>query len=198
MAKTKFYAVRKGYVPGVYLSWDEAKNQVDRYRGAEYKSFDNYESAAAWIENRDLAALEVELLLNEGFTVVYTDGSANDSACSYAALIISPDGKETVLSGKEVNPDFLATRNVAGELSAVVNALRFCKSHDLSEIVVFHDYEGCAKWATGDWKANSVVSQNYVSFISSCGLKVSFRKVSGHSGNSYNERVDKLARAALD
>ncbi|KAG0585420.1 hypothetical protein KC19_2G010600 [Ceratodon purpureus] len=35
----KFYAVRRGYRPSVYLSWDNCKIQVDGFRGAEHKSF---------------------------------------------------------------------------------------------------------------------------------------------------------------
>ena len=35
----KFYAVKKGRTPGVYLTWEDAKKQVDGYSGAEYKSF---------------------------------------------------------------------------------------------------------------------------------------------------------------
>lgn len=37
--KQKFYAVVKGYTPGIYTTWDEAKTQVDGYPGAVFKSF---------------------------------------------------------------------------------------------------------------------------------------------------------------
>ncbi|XP_077443005.1 ribonuclease H1 isoform X2 [Stigmatopora argus] len=40
MAKGKFfYAVRKGFKPGVYNSWDECKAQVDKFPSATYKKF---------------------------------------------------------------------------------------------------------------------------------------------------------------
>ena len=38
MAK-KFYAIRKGCVPGIYENWDEAKAQIDGFPGADYKGF---------------------------------------------------------------------------------------------------------------------------------------------------------------
>lgn len=41
----KFYAVKKGRIPGVYRSWDEAKKQVDGFSGAEYKSFSQFTDA---------------------------------------------------------------------------------------------------------------------------------------------------------
>ena len=35
----KFYAVKIGRKPGIYLTWDECKQQVDKFKGAVYKSF---------------------------------------------------------------------------------------------------------------------------------------------------------------
>uniref|UniRef100_A0A674EYI1 Ribonuclease H1 n=1 Tax=Salmo trutta TaxID=8032 RepID=A0A674EYI1_SALTR len=34
-----FYAVRKGFKPGVYKTWDECKSQVDKFPYASYKKF---------------------------------------------------------------------------------------------------------------------------------------------------------------
>ncbi|XP_063079548.1 ribonuclease H1 isoform X2 [Engraulis encrasicolus] len=34
-----FYAVRKGFQPGVYSTWDECKSQVDKFPYASYKKF---------------------------------------------------------------------------------------------------------------------------------------------------------------
>lgn len=40
MAKGKFYyAVRKGFKPGVYKTWDECKAQVDKFPAAVFKKF---------------------------------------------------------------------------------------------------------------------------------------------------------------
>ena len=38
MAK-KFYAVRNGRVPGVYMTWADCEKQVKGFGGAIYKSF---------------------------------------------------------------------------------------------------------------------------------------------------------------
>ncbi|QIR13685.1 viroplasmin family protein [Shewanella aestuarii] len=38
MAK-KFYVVWAGHKPGIYTTWDETKQQVDKFSGARYKSF---------------------------------------------------------------------------------------------------------------------------------------------------------------
>ena len=35
----KYYAVRRGYRPGLYLSWADCEQQVRGYRGAQFKGF---------------------------------------------------------------------------------------------------------------------------------------------------------------
>lgn len=50
MAKGKFfYAVRKGFKPGVYHSWDECKTQVDKYPAAVFKKFASERDAWAFV-----------------------------------------------------------------------------------------------------------------------------------------------------
>ena len=41
----KFYAVKKGRTPGIYRTWDAAKEQIDGFSGAEYKSFEQITGA---------------------------------------------------------------------------------------------------------------------------------------------------------
>ena len=36
---SKYYAVKKGKVPGIYFNWNDCKAMVDGYPGAVYKSF---------------------------------------------------------------------------------------------------------------------------------------------------------------
>ena len=47
MAKQKFYVVWEGHKPGVYVSWEECKRQVDSVAGAKYKSFESRTEAEA-------------------------------------------------------------------------------------------------------------------------------------------------------
>lgn len=50
MAKGKFfYAVNKGFKPGVYCSWDECKNQVDKFPSASFKKFASEKDAWAFV-----------------------------------------------------------------------------------------------------------------------------------------------------
>ena len=52
----KYYAVRKGRVPGIYHSWDECRAQVDKFSGAEFKSFHSEKEAEHYLNNVDLNA----------------------------------------------------------------------------------------------------------------------------------------------
>ncbi|XP_035534157.1 ribonuclease H1 isoform X1 [Morone saxatilis] len=57
MAKGKFfYAVKKGFKPGVYSSWDECKSQVNKFPSASYKKFASEKDAWAFIRGVDLSA----------------------------------------------------------------------------------------------------------------------------------------------
>ncbi|KAM9354712.1 ribonuclease H1 isoform 2-T2 [Pholidichthys leucotaenia] len=50
MAKGKFfYAVRKGFTPGVYGSWDECKLQVTKFPAASFKKFASEKDAWAFV-----------------------------------------------------------------------------------------------------------------------------------------------------
>lgn len=61
---TKYYAVRKGRVPGIYASWDECKEQTEGFSGADFKSFKSYEQAAEWIgQVKDIFAIPKETLM---------------------------------------------------------------------------------------------------------------------------------------
>jgi ribonuclease HI len=48
----KFYAVLKGRIPGIYESWNVAKQQVDGHAGAKFRGFTSRVEANAWLAGR--------------------------------------------------------------------------------------------------------------------------------------------------
>ena len=70
---------------------------------------------------------------------------------------------------------------------------------DKGDARVYYDYEGIEKWCTGAWKANKSGTKAYREYYRKISgqLKISFHKVRGHSGDTYNEMADKLAKKAL-
>ncbi|XP_040283484.1 ribonuclease H1 isoform X1 [Bufo bufo] len=55
-AATMFYAVRKGRSPGVYKTWAECKEQVDRFPAARYKKFASEEEAWKFVKDNPEAS----------------------------------------------------------------------------------------------------------------------------------------------
>lgn len=43
--KIKYYVVWKGHKKGVYNSWEQCKIQINNFKGAKYKSFENLKDA---------------------------------------------------------------------------------------------------------------------------------------------------------
>ncbi|KAH8835136.1 ribonuclease H-like domain-containing protein [Flagelloscypha sp. PMI_526] len=49
--KGAFFAVHKGKTPGIYLTWDECKEQTNGFTGAVHKKFSNRAEAEAFVRN---------------------------------------------------------------------------------------------------------------------------------------------------
>ncbi|QNQ81703.1 ribonuclease H family protein [Lactobacillus sp. PV012] len=72
----KFYAVRKGKRPGIYTSWNEAKEQVSGFSGAVYKSFTTLNEAEEFIDKKEN---QKETNPGEYFATIFTDGGTRNT-----------------------------------------------------------------------------------------------------------------------
>lgn len=199
MAK-KYYAVKEGKTRGIFTSWDDCKAQVHGYGGAVYKSFMTLAEAEAYLEGNSSSQLSVEAM-PETEAVAYVDGSYRQDTkeFSYGAVIFH-QGQSWEFSEKFDNQELAEMRNVAGEIKGAEKAMAFCLEHQISSVAIVYDYEGIARWCTGEWQAKKMGTQAYRDYYRqavSQGLRVHFVKVKGHSGNQYNDLVDGLAKAAL-
>ncbi len=197
-----YYAVKKGHITGVFDQWSECQKAISGFSNAEFRKFNSKEEADAYLSDKDIWKEKVENDIENGFIVVFTDGSFEQSLqrYSFGVLIITPGGKEYELCGYSNNPRFISSRNIPGEVLGVINAMDWAVSNSYDKIKIYHDYEGLSKWVTGEWKAESDVGKMYQSVYCEkyAGLlQVSFEKVKGHSNNVYNDRVDGLAKMAL-
>lgn len=209
MAKKKIYAVRKGKTTGIFYSWDECSASVNGYPGAEYKSFTMKEEANAYLGNSFAAQIEEEKKdqkntapdRTESTLTAYVDGSFDPSIGKYAfgCILLTPEGETIRESGNGQDPESLAIRNVAGEMLGAMYAVQWAINHGYPSLTIYYDYEGIAKWAKGDWKAKNKRTQQYAEFMNGkrSYIQLSFQKVKAHSGDHYNEEVDKLAKSAL-
>lgn len=191
----KFYAVRKGKKTGIFRTWEECKASVNGYSGAEYKGFPTLEQAREFMGN------STQETLREGdYVPIYVDGSFNNATgeFSYGMVVLLEAGPLT-FSEKYDDKELASMRNVAGEIKGAEAAMRFALEHGMLKIAIYHDYEGIAKWCLGLWKANKEGTKAYKAFYEEASRKISIRfvKVTGHSGDTYNEMADRLAKEAL-
>lgn len=82
----KYYAVRKGKKPGIYLTWPECKKQVDGFANARYKSFTSRVEAEKFLTGTDSynskksspKKVTKASNINDFDVVIYTDGGSRN------------------------------------------------------------------------------------------------------------------------
>jgi ribonuclease HI len=124
----------------------------------------------------------------------YVDGSYIKGKVGYGLAIIQDENLIFEDYGSVNNPEYLEARQVAGELMAVGKVVQWCKQHGHLAITIHYDYAGIREWAIGAWKAKQVLTQRYTHFIRTCGLSITWNKITAHTGDHWNEYVDKLAK----
>ena len=143
--------------------------------------------------------------MSEAEVVIYTDGACrgNPGPGGWAALLIKGE-HERELAGAEA-----ATTNNRMELMAVIQAFAALKRPVKACVYTDSEYvrRGITEWLT-NWKARNwktadrkpVRNQDLWQQLDAAvqGHDVDWRWVKGHSGNAGNERVDALARAAIE
>ncbi|TNE68455.1 MAG: ribonuclease H [Bacteroidetes bacterium] len=153
MAKQKFYVVWDGYEPGVYSSWNAAKQQIDGYPNAKYKSFASRDEAEKafrgtyWAyagKQTKSVSKSLEELEQLG---VYLDSLAVDAACSGNPGDMEYRGVHT-RTGQEifrVGPLPDGTNNV-GEFLALVHGLAWLKQQNSPRTPIYSDSRNAQLW----------------------------------------------------
>lgn len=218
MEKKKFYAVKVGRKPGIYGTWSETEEQVKGFSGAKYKSFSDKESANTYIFNEvdnvpgkyseksvgmNEKIQEEVKKLKDGEVISFVDGSYssdNDGKekYSFGAVIITNESEYSLYEAF-VNSNDISFRNVAGEIEGAKQVISWAIDKQKTKLKVFYDYAGIEKWATKEWKAKTSLTQEYSKFFEEKSklINIEFQHVKAHSGISYNEKADELAKKAL-
>lgn len=190
----KYYAVKKGLKTGIFRTWEECKASVDGYSGAVFKSFKTEKEAKCF-----LAGEEQDMEMS-GFVEIYVDGSYNSVTGDFSYGMVVLDGEQTKTYKQSFHDEDLASmHNVAGEIKGAQAAMQYAIDHEIPRIAIYHDYEGIAKWCLGLWRTNKEGTKAYKAFYEEARKKIDikFIKVTGHSGDTYNEMADRLAKEAL-
>lgn len=191
----KFYAIKVGKKTGIFTTWEETSRLVKGYPGAKYKSFPTKAEAQNYLEAPKVT---------DDFSgySAFVDGSFNKGKQQYGSGVVILKNGEVVdeLSIPGNDATFLDSFQIAGEVIASLEAIKWAVDHQLDKIIIHYDYQGIESWAVGDWKTNKPISQFYKKEFDqvSRNISVSFVKVKGHSGDKYNDRADYLAGMAAN
>ncbi|WP_348982859.1 ribonuclease H family protein [Desulfosporosinus sp. Sb-LF] len=205
LGKKNYYVVKRGSRIGIFNNWPECQASVKGYKGAMFKGFETKAEALEWQAQKDEVSITIagsskaNEQVNQESVVdfeVYTDGSYSNGRYSYGYAFIKDD--QVVFESNGVGEDLEASsmRNVAGEIAAVRHAVEKAKTLDV-RIRIYHDYSGISHWVNGDWQAKNKFTQAYVTFMRAHHGLYEFKKVAGHSGDRFNDYVDRLAKEAL-
>jgi ribonuclease HI len=215
--KKQYYAVRKGYEPGIYRTWDDCKVQVQGFAGALYKGFATREEAEAFLNGTSAPAAKKASLPGEsapdapippGTVVIYADGacSGNPGPGGYGTVVLFGTTR------KELSGGFRKTTNNRMEILGVIAGLETLAERSVVTIYSDSKYvvdaitkSWAVKWRSNGWKrkvdngewADALNADLWARMLDLCDFhKVTFQWVRGHSGNKENERCDVLAVAA--
>ncbi len=153
MAKQKFYVIWDGYIPGVYSSWSEAKQQIDGYPQAKYKSFASkieaekaYRGSYWAYVGKDTKTVQKSLDELEKIGVPL-DSLAVDAACSGNPGDMEYKGVHIRNSQEifRIGPLPDGTNNV-GEFLALVHGLAWLKQKNSPNIPIYSDSRNAQLW----------------------------------------------------
>jgi len=125
---------------------------------------------------------------------IYVDGSFINGSTGYGVVVLKNGKVIAELSGSVPELAVDGSRQVAGELLAVKEALKWCEQRSINEVLIYYDYYGIEKWATRQWKANRPLTIEYARRVGESPIKIHWRKVNSHSGDRWNDRADVLAK----
>lgn len=170
MAGNKYYVVWEGRAPGIYTSWDEAREQVENFPGAKYKSYTNLETATEAFRGnpheqlnifRAMARHASEAIVNySAFPDIRLDAITVDAACSrnpgpveYRCVRVA-DGAELF----HVGPLQGGSNNI-GEFLAIVHGAAMLAKNGDTTTPIYSDSRTALAWVRAG-HANTKITPN--------------------------------------
>jgi caulimovirus viroplasmin len=193
----------EAYINGNSTSTPHGSGVSSLGLGSKTPSFREEKGKAELFPAQDGSLTAIEELFQSTKTdcIAYVDGSfeKDSGVYGYGVVFIEKNGniEEYIDSGREES--YQSMRNVSGEILGALKATSLAVEKGYSSIAIFHDYQGIASWAKGEWKCNKEKTIEYREKMLSYQkqIKITFHKVLAHSGDYFNERADALAKQAV-
>ena len=184
-----------------HFSKQNLKSGSDENLSDEIKPWSKY-----LVNLENLKSSQTATKSNKNILEIYVDGSHLDDHpgfCGWGFAVIQNDKLKAEDYG--VTQEDSQSRNIVGEAHAALNGMKWFyqyKKQNASEKnlkgCIFYDYAGIAKWAKDEWKTKQSISVWYQYEVKKIiDDSLSFKKVQAHSGNKWNEYVDKKTRSFL-
>ena len=217
-----YYAVAKGHNSGIYLSWNDCKEQVLGYKGAIHRKFDNEKDAEDFILNIISVNSSIYYNIYDKYDdiqtdyYIYTDGSCINNGKKQAkagiGIYFGVNDERNVSKQLELNKYDNITNNSA-EIVAIIEAYKIVeKELNDKKICIATDSEysiKCAtfygeKCASMNWKKHipnrDLVIELYNIYKNNKNLKLMHIKAHTNKKDIHsigNAEADKLAYKAI-
>lgn len=151
--KKKYYVVWTGKKPGIYDSWDECKEQINGFAGAQYRGFESQTDALAAFAQPYVPTSRSSNEDELGMTIVKQsfvpppdlDSLAVDAACSGNPGVMEYQGVYVASKTRVFHFKHNIGTNNIGEFLALVHGLAYMKKHSLSQ-PIYSDSANAINW----------------------------------------------------
>lgn len=203
----KYYAVKKGKIPGIYNTWSDCQEQIKGFSGAKFHSFSTLEEAHNYMAEKDYEQKKYSINNedNLNYPLAFVDGSYNPKTKVYGYgchIEYYNDSNNLIIEEIKDNgndENISSMRNITGELLGAIKAIETAIKLNLKEINIYYDYNGIELWANKQWSSKNPFVIDYIKFVekSRNNIQINFYKVPAHTGIKGNECADLLAKQAV-
>lgn len=134
--------------------------------------------------------------------VIYTDFCRDESISDvnyawYYSIYDVEKNKKIHEDGGYDSHGYLLYKGLAGEITAVLNAINYCKEHNYSNVCICYYNNGIEGW-TKSWKAKTIYTKFYKDFMENNKyIKYTFSNVRSHLAEKGRQHSKNKARNIL-